>query len=382
MKSPCFLVDESSLEKNALILDAVQKRTGCRILLALKAYALWKTFPLLRRYLHGVCASGLNEARLGREEFGKEVHTFSPGFTREEFPQIMKFSDTVIFNSISQWQQFKGSADKTGRKVRFGLRVNPEKSVAGEKFGIYDPSMPGSRLGIRLHELKGRPLDRISGLHFHALCEQNADALEKVLDAFDRKFSPFLRHMEWVNFGGGHHITRKDYDIDRLCRLIEKFKIKYPNIKKVYLEPGEAVVLNAGIFVASVVDIIPGKRGTAILNCSVEAHFPDILLTRNEPAPYIPDIVGAEKKRTKNNPYGYLLGGTSCAAGDVFGEYYFSGPLEIGQNLAFLDAAHYSMVKTNTFNGVGLPAIMVMDRNGSLRRIKKFGYEDFKSRLS
>lgn len=378
--SPCFIVSEAALEKNARILGMVRQKTGCKILLALKAYALWKTFPLLRKHLQGVCASGLFEARLGREKFGKEVHTFSPGYTADEFPKILKFSDTVIFNSLSQWRMFGNAAAPKG--VRFGLRVNPEKSVAGKKFGLYDPCMPDSRLGIRSGELRGAGLRGITGLHFHALCEQNARELKTVLAAFEKKFFSLIRKMEWVNFGGGHHITREDYDTGALCGLINGFKKRYANIKEVYLEPGEAVALNAGIFIATVLDIIPGKIKKAIINASAEAHFPDILLTRHEGEPYVPGIAGAERRRTKRCGHEYLIGGNSCAAGDVFGRYYFPGPLSAGSRLAFLDTAHYSMVKTNTFNGVPLPDIMILGQDGKLRTVKKFGYTAFKSRLS
>lgn len=377
---PCFIVDELALEKNAQVLDTVQKKTGCKILLALKAYALWKTFPIINKYLHGVCASGLNEARLGKEEFKKEVHTFSPAFTENEFQEILKYSDHIVFNSFTQWQKFK--VTKIKKHVKFGLRVNPEKSVAGEKFGVYDPSAKNSRLGLKASELKGKSLEGISGLHFHALCEQNVDALEKVLEAFDKKFSRFIKEVEWINFGGGHHITREDYNIDRLCQLINRFKDKYKNIKEVYLEPGEAVALNTGVFITTIVDIITREKNIALIDSSVETHFPDILITRNEPEPYVPEIAGATKIKTKHTSYQYIIGGLSCAAGDVFGEYFFPGPLNIGDKLIFLDAAHYSMVKTNTFNGVNLPAIMVLHKNNSLKVIKKFGYKDYKTRLS
>lgn len=380
--SPCFIVSEASLEKNARILAGISRRTGCKILLALKAYALWKTFPLLKKYLQGVCASGLFEARLGREKFGKEVHTFSPAFTEEEFPRILKYSDTVIFNSLTQYKRFKNMRSGRTERVRFGLRVNPEKSVAGKKFGLYDPCISGSRLGVRISELRGADLSGISGLHFHALCEQNADELKKVLSAFERKFSPFIKRMEWVNFGGGHHITRKDYDTDALCGLIADFKKRHTNIKDVYLEPGEAVALNAGIFIAEVLDIIPGTIKKAIINSSAEAHFPDILLTRHEGEPYVPEIMNAGKSGTERLRHEYLIGGISCAAGDVFGRYFFARPLKTGTRLVFLDAAHYSMVKTNTFNGVPLPVLMLLGRDGKLRIIRKFGYNDFKSRLA
>jgi len=377
MKTPCFVIDERAIERNLRTLADVQRKAGCKILLALKAYSTYRTFPLMRRYLHGVCASGLNEARLGKEEFRREVHTFCPGFSKREFPEIMKNSTHIVFNSFSQYEMFKPMLE--GRGIKVALRVNPEKSVAGAKFGVYDPCTKNSRLGVKRSQFRGKSLDGITGLHFHCLCEQGADELEKVLRAFQERFDPYIRKMSWVNFGGGHHITKKGYDRRKLVRLIIDFRKRYPNIKEVYLEPGEAVVLNSGKFVVSVMDVIPGKKDIAILDTSVESHLLDVLITRDEPSPFVPEIRGAGKPGQYK--HGYVLGGVSCAAGDVMGEYSFRKRLKVGDMLTFLDMAHYTTVKTSTFNGVGLPAIMLIGRKGKKRTIREFGYGDFKGRL-
>jgi len=377
--STCFIVDLGLLEDNLKVLDDVQKKAGCKILLALKGFAMFSTFPLISNYLNGVCASGLNEARLGYEEFKKEVHTFSPGFTEEEFSDITKCSDHIVFNSFNQLEQFRPRLKD--KNVKIALRVNPEKSVASEKFGVYDPCSPNSRLGIKVSEFKGKDLEGVSGLHFHALCEQGVEPFEKVLKAFTEKFDSYIKKMSWVNFGGGHHITRKDYDRKKLIKLILDFKKCYPNIKEVYLEPGEAVVLNTGIFVAKVIDIVKNKKTTAILDMSVECHFPDVLITRCENSPYIPEILGAAQKGKYKNDY--LIGGVSCAAGDVLGEYSFKKPLKPGDKLIFTDMSHYSMVKTNTFNGINLPSIAAYDpKTDNIAVIRKFGYHDYRDRLS
>ncbi|EKD27754.1 MAG: hypothetical protein ACD_79C00592G0006 [uncultured bacterium] len=379
IKTPCFIVDEKALEENLKILSAVQKQSGIRILLALKAFSMYSVFPLISRHLYGICASGLNEARLGFEEFKKEVHTFSPAFSENEFSEISRCSNYIIFNSIAQWKKFKPIIQKNKKKIYAGLRLNPEHSVASRKFGVYDPCSKNSRLGITLDNLDEKELDGITGIHFHALCEQNADALEEVLDAFVKRFSHIIKKMEWVNFGGGHHITAKNYDRKKLKKLISDFKKQFPSINRIYMEPGEAIALNAGIFVSTVLDIVQNEKKTAILDSSVETHFPDILITKNEAEPYIPEIIGADL--SGKYPYKYLLGGISCAAGDVFGEYSFKKPISIGQKIFFLDAAHYSMVKLSTFNGVELPTIYLLSKSGKLKLIKEFSYKDFKARL-
>ncbi len=369
--TPCYVVDESALEKNLQVLDSVQQRTGCRILMALKGFAMFSLFPMIRRTLHGVAASSLDEARLGFEEFGKEVHLFAPAFRDSEFDELCRYSDHLVFNSFSQWERFRDRVKAVGRPVRCGIRVNPEHSEV--KIPIYDPCGPHSRLGVTLANFRDDLLDGISGLHFHTLCELNADSLQRTLDAFERKFGRYLESMEWVNFGGGHHITRPDYDVDLLCRLIAEFKERHP--VEVYLEPGEAIALNTGVLVASVLDIVENGMEIAILDTSAAAHMPDVL-----EMPYRPGIARAGEPG--EHAHTYRLGGMTCLAGDVIGDYSFPEPLRPGSRLVFLDMAHYTMVKNNTFNGVRLPSIAVRRADGDVRIIRTFGYEDYRNRLS
>ncbi len=370
--TPCFVVDQGVLRKNLATLQEVQDRTGCRILLALKGFAMFSVFPLLRKTLFGVCASSPHEARLGREEFQKEVHAFAAAYSPKDMEALLRFSNVIVFNSFSQWRRFRPVVKSFESPPRCGIRVNPEHSEG--KVPIYDPCAPGSRLGVTRGNFERGALGGISGLHFHTLCEQNADALVRTLAAFEQKFGEFLPAMEWVNFGGGHHITRADYDVDLLCSAILDFKDRYP--LHVYLEPGEAVALHAGVLVASVLDVIQNDMPIAILDVSVPTHMPDVL-----EMPYRPEIVGAGLPQEK--PFTFRLGGISCLAGDVVGAYSFDEPLEIGQKIVFLDMAHYSMVKTTTFNGVQLPSIALYDSDaGEYRVIRQFGYQDYRSRLS
>jgi carboxynorspermidine decarboxylase len=339
--------------------------------LALKAFAMFDQFGLIRKYLDGTCASGLYEARLGREEFQKEVHTFSPIYTEDEFEDILHLSDHIIFNSFTQWERFKPICLKKADTHRFGLRINPEHSEV--ETALYDPCAPGSRLGIRQADFEGKDLEGISGLHFHVLCENNADALERTLGAVEKRFGDLLPTLQWMNFGGGHHITRRDYDRDLLCRLVSEFQEAYG--VAVYLEPGEAVALNAGVLLATVQDVVRNEMDIAILDVSVTCHMPDIL-----EMPYRPEVHGADLPRKK--PHTYRLAGASCLAGDVIGDYSFDRPLEIGDRLLFMDMAHYTMVKTTMFNGVKHPAIAAWNSTtGQLRIVRRFAYEDFKSRL-
>ena len=368
--SPCFVVDYHALERNMAIFDRVQKESGAKCLLALKGFAMFATFPLLKKTLHGVCASSINEAILGCEEFGREVHTFSPAYNEESLKDCLEVSNHLVFNSFSQFERFKTLREEFADKVEFGLRVNPEHSEG--EVALYDPCTEFSRLGIVRAEFENKSLAGISGLHFHTLCEQDSYALERTLDAFEEKFGKFIHKMKWINFGGGHHITRDDYDVTHLCKLIKRFKAKY-NVE-VYLEPGEAVALNAGVLVTTVLDIIHNGMFIAILDTSATAHMPDVL-----EMPYRPIIKNAGKAGEK--AYTYRLGGNSCLAGDVIADYSFDKPLKIGDKLQFLDMAHYSMVKTTTFNGVKLPAIALY-RDKKVEIIKEFGYEDFKNRLS
>lgn len=370
--TPCFVLDEAAIRRNLRILGGVQARTGCRILLALKGFSMFSVFPLVRRTLHGVCASSPHEARLGREAFGREVHTFAAAYSEADMREIIILSDHVVFNSFAQWRRFRPMIEAAPRPIQCGIRINPAHSEV--EIPIYDPCAPGSRLGVLARQFPGQSLDGISGLHFHTLCEKNADALARTLEKVEEQFEPYIRQMEWVNFGGGHHITRNDYDVDLLCRLISDFTKKYG--VNVILEPGEAVALNAGFLVASVLDIVENEVSIAILDTSAAAHMPDVL-----EMPYRPEIIGAGRPGEK--PHAYRLAGLSCLAGDVIGDYSFENPLVVGDKLVFCDMAHYSMVKTNTFNGIQLPSIAIYRSDSDeFEIIRKFGYEDFRSRLS
>jgi len=370
LKTPCYLVERQLVEANCRLLASVQERTGAKILLATKAFSMFSLFPLIRQYLHGTCASGLNEARLGREEFGREVHTFSPAYRAEEFPEIVQLSDHIVFNSWSQWQKYGPQALAAGRKC--GLRLNPEYSEV--EVALYDPCAPGSRMGIRAADLAGKDLSGISGLHFHVMCEQGADTLARVLAQVEAKFGHLLPQMKWLNFGGGHHITKPGYDVDLLCRLIEKFRDKY-NLQ-IFLEPGEAIALNTGYLIAEVLDIVENGLPIAILDTSAEAHMPDVLAM-----PYRPQVIGGGQPG--EYPHNYRLAGNTCLAGDVVGDYSFPAALKPGDRLVFTDMAHYTMVKNTTFNGINLPSIVVYDsEKGAVEVVRKFGYQDFKDRLS
>lgn len=382
--TPCYILDEAAFERNLDILDSVQDRTGCKILLALKGFAAWSLFPQIRRHLSGVAASSLHEARLGFEEFGGEVHVTTPAYREEEFVELLGYSDHIVFNSFSQWRRFRPKVEEgknDGEEVCCGIRVNPEHREV--KVPIYDPCSPNSRLGTTYRNFKDAvvdggadgddPLAGISGLHFHNLCELGADSLKRTLAVFEEKFGEYLDGMEWVNFGGGHHITRPGYEIDLLCETINDFAER--RSLEVYLEPGEAVALNAGVLVASVLDVVDNGMKIAILDTSAAAHMPDVL-----EMPYRPEVQGAAL--TGELPHDYRLGGMTCLAGDVMGDYSFSRPLEVGDRIVFLDMAHYTMVKNNAFNGMRLPTIAIRDHFGETRIVRKFGYEDYKNRLS
>lgn len=369
LSTPCYLVDESGLIKNLEILKKVSEKSGCRILLAQKAFSMFYFYPLIGQYLHGTAASGPFEARLGFEKMGKENHVYSPAYRKEDFEKILQICDHIIFNSLSQWETHKKKALKSGKS--FGLRINPECSTQGG--GIYDPCAPFSRLGITRKELGEDLPIGIDGLHFHTLCEQNAGDLDKTLKETERLFAPHLNKVKWVNFGGGHHITRFDYDVDLLIKNIIRFREKY-NVT-VYLEPGEAIALNTGFLVTTLMDIVENGMPIAILDTAVPCHMPDVL-----EVPYTPKIIGAGKAGEKAHTY--RLGGLSCLAGDIAGDYSFDKPLKISDKLIFCDMAHYTMVKNNTFNGVPLPNIYVLDSKKNIRLIKQFGYFDFENRLS
>jgi carboxynorspermidine decarboxylase len=373
LETPCFVTDLGALEANLRILDDVQKRAECTILLALKGFAQWSTFPLVRKYLAGATSSSVAEARLAREELGGQVHAYAPAYSDEEMKELVSLADHIVLNSPAQWRRHRDVIKVAG--ISAGLRVNHEHQEV--EVALYDPAGPYSRLGTTRANLRAEDLDGIDGLHFHTLCQVNSDALQRALAAFEQKFGSFLSgipQLKWVNFGGGHHITRPDYDRELLIRLIRDFRAKWG--KEVYLEPGEAVALGTGVLVASVMDIFTNGMPIAILDCSATAHMPDVL-----EMPYRPVILGGGDPGAKAHTY--KLGGMTCLAGDVIGDYSFDRELQIGDKLVFLDMAHYTMVKTTTFNGVRLPSIATHDP--AARKItvhRRFGYRDYRDRLS
>jgi carboxynorspermidine decarboxylase len=370
--SPAYVVDLGRLRHNLAILDEVQRRSGAKILMALKAFAMWSLFPVIRETLHGVCASSPWEARLGREEFGGEVHSFAAAFRESDVVELLQISDHLVFNSFNQLERFRPLWEREAGRVSIGLRVNPEHSEGHTE--IYDPCAPKSRLGIPLAEFDGKSLAGVEGLHFHTLCEQLFQPLERTARAFEEKFGELLPGMKWLNLGGGHHITREGYNIDGLVGLIHHFQDKYG--VEVYLEPGEAIAIGTGILAGEVLDVVHNGMAIAILDVSATCHMPDIL-----EMPYRPGITGGHDPGVK--PHDYRLAGPSCLAGDVIGDWSFERPLQPGDRLAFEDMAHYTMVKTTTFNGIQHPAICTFEpATGELKVIKSFGYEDFKSRLS
>jgi carboxynorspermidine decarboxylase len=376
--SPSYIVHLDRLEENCQLLESVASRSGAKILLALKGFACHSTFPLIQRYLSGTTSSGLHEALLAYESFGKEVHVYSAAYKNTELQHLARFAHSLVFNSAQQLANGIEQLPKVGRP-ELGLRVNPEYSEVDTE--LYDPCSPASRLGTTraaldaaLSKRSDNPLEQLDGLHFHALCEQDADTLEHTADAFEAKFGDLIPGLKWLNFGGGHHITRPGYDIDRLCRTVERFRKRYD--VDVYLEPGEAVALHTGVLVVTVLDLIEaGGHQIAILDTSATCHMPDIL-----EMPYRPNILDAETPGTLAHTY--RLGGMSCLAGDVIGDYSFAEPLRIGQRIIFLDMSHYTMVKNSTFNGVPLPAISLYGNDSGLQVVRTFGYEDYRNRLS
>ena len=369
LPSPAYVCEEELLENNLKLLKRVQDETGVKILLALKGFAMHSTFDLCKKYLKGCCASGLHEALLAKEEFGKEVHTYSPAFKDEEIDEIISISNHLVFNSFNQLKRYK---DKAFKKVSLGVRLNPEYSSV--EVDLYNPCAPNSRLGITKANFDESQLQYLEGFHFHALCEQNVDALQGALANFEKNFSQYFSQLKWVNFGGGHHITRADYDVEGLINLLKDFKSRYPHLE-VYMEPGEAVGWQTGYLVATVLDIVNNGMDLAILDTSAEAHMPDTLAM-----PYRAMIrnsaVAFEKK------YTYRLGGNTCLAGDIIGDYSFDEPLKVGDRIILEDMIHYTMVKTTTFNGIKLPSIIIKNKDNSYKVIKNFCYNDYKSRLS
>ena len=366
--TPCYVLDEAKLLHNLEILQGVQERTGCRILLAQKAFSMFSVYPTISRYLSGTTASGLYEAKLGREAFDGEVHIYAPAYRDEDFSEIVKTADHIVFNSFAQLNKFRPLC--SGKSI--GIRINPECST--QKHGdIYDPCAPYSRLGVTSAQFDEDALNGLDGIHFHTLCEQNADDLAVTLKAVEEKFGKYLHQCKWVNFGGGHHITREDYNVSLLEKLIVDFQEKYG--VTVYLEPGEAVALNAGYLVTEVMDIVQNGKQIAILDASAACHMPDVL-----EMPYRPPLYGSGLDGEK--AHSYRLSSCTCLAGDIIGDYSFDMPLEIGDRLCFEDMAIYSMVKNNTFNGMPLPDIGILHTDGTYETIKRFGYQDFKERLS
>lgn len=370
LHTPYFLVDEGLLKKNLELLRQVGEEAGCKILLAQKAFSMFACYPLISQYLSGTTASGLFEARLGKEEFPGEVHVFSPAYQEQEWEELLTYADHFVFNSPRQLQRFGPRAKAAGKQV--GLRVNPECSTQ-EDHAIYDPCAPGSRLGATREYFSPDLLPLLDGLHFHTLCEQDSDALEITAAAFEDKFGEFLPSMKWLNLGGGHHITRPGYDIPRLIRVVKHFREKYG--VEVYLEPGEAVVLNAGFLVSSVLEVVHNAMDIAILDTSAACHMPDVL-----EMPYRPPVRDSGKPGEKAHTY--RLAGPTCLAGDVIGDYSFDQPLTEGSQIVLEDMALYTMVKTNTFNGMNLPTIALRRENGEVEVVHSFVYEDFKNRLS
>lgn len=370
--TPCYVCDESKLEKNLQLMEHIQNASGVKILLALKGYAMWSTFNLIAKSLYGCTASGLHEAKLAHETFEKEIHTYSPAFKEEDIDEISHISNHIIFNSPGQMHRFKNHVKKINPSISLSLRINPEYSSSPVE--LYNPCGIYSRLGTTFNNFDPSLLAELDGLNFHALCEQNVDALEEVLKNFENKFSQYIPQMKYINFGGGHHITRNDYDVERLINLIKDFKQRYHNIE-VYLEPGEAIGWQVGNLVCSVLDIFHNGMDIAILDCSAEAHMPDTLSM-----PYRADIEGAGKAGKKAHTY--RLGGNTCLAGDIMGDYSFDQALKIGDKIIFKDQIHYTFVKNTTFNGLKLPSLAIWKKDQQLKIIKTFGYNDYKNRLS
>lgn len=371
--SPCYVIEEELLRKNLELIRSVKERAGVNIILAFKAFAVWKAFPIIREYINHSTASSVYEAQMAYEEMGSPAHTYSPAYTADDFPLFMRYSSHITFNSLSQYNRFYPETQKYRKKVSCGLRVNPECSVIDTD--LYNPATPGSRLGITAEILGDTLPEGVEGLHFHALCESTSYDLEKVLKSVEEKFGKFLPQLKWLNMGGGHLITRKDYDVEHLISLLKSFKEKYPNLE-IILEPGSAFVWQTGVLVATVVDIVEsGGVKTAILDASFTCHMPDCL-----EMPYKPHIRGAYQEPVRDKPT-YRMGGNSCLSGDFVGEWSFDEPLLAGDKIIFEDMIHYTMVKTNMFNGIKHPSIAMWTRHGYLDIYRQFSYEDYLNRM-
>lgn len=378
LPTPCYVVDEGKIRKNLEILADLEQECGCHILLAQKAFSMYSLYPMIGQYISGTTASGLYEARLGYEEMGKENHVFAPAYKEKDMEELVQICDHIIFNSFAQYEKYKemcresAKVRKDKKAVSVGIRINPQCSTQ-EGHEIYDPCGYASRLGVTEEQFREDLLEGVEGLHFHTLCEQNADDLVTTFQAFEKKFGKYLYRMKWLNMGGGHHITRENYQIETLKKLIRYIRETYP--VEVYLEPGEAIALNAGYLVTEVMDIVHNDMDILILDASAACHMPDVL-----EMPYRPPLKDSGEAGEK--AYTYRLSSCTCLAGDVIGDYSFDREIQIGDKLYFMDMAIYSMVKNNTFNGMPLPDIAVMHEDGECEVIRHFGYEDFKSRLS
>lgn len=368
LPTPYYLIDETLILKNLQIIKKIKDLSGCKVILAQKAFSSFYFYPLLSQYLDGTASSGLFEARLAHEHFGKEVHVFTPGFKEEEFNDVLKYSDHIVFNSNSQLARFKERALKAKKTI--GIRINPEVSTQTGN-SMYDPCSPTSRMGIKVQDIDAKLLDGVSGFHFHTLCQQNADALETTVKEVEKKFSKYFSKLKWINFGGGHHLTRANYDIPKLVKIIRYFKDKYQ--LDVYLEPGEAVVLNAGFLVSKVLDVTKNDVEIAILDASATCHMPDVL-----EAKFIPPVTSADQKGS----HIIRLSGATCLTGDDIGIYRFANPLKVGDTIVFEDMALYTIVKNNTFNGIPLPSIYARKLDGKDVLVKAFDYGHFKGKLS
>lgn len=369
LRTPCYVIQEQKIRENLQRLKQIKEATGCKILLAQKAFSMYSLYPLIGQYLDGTTASGLYEARLGKEEMKKENHVYAPAYREDEIDEIISYCDHIVFNSFSQLTKYKEKVKQKGKSI--GIRINPECSTQ-EGHAIYDPCAAGSRLGITKANFRPELLEDVEGIHFHTLCEQNSHDLKTTLQAVEEKFGPWLSKLKWINFGGGHHITREDYDVETLITCINKIKEKYH--VQIYLEPGEAIALNAGSLLTTVLDVVHNGIEIAILDTSASCHMPDVL-----EMPYRPPL--KESGKSGEKAYTYRLSAPTCLAGDIIGEYSFDEPLTCGQRLEFLDMAIYTMVKNNTFNGMPLPSIVLERENGQCQIIRTFGYEDFKMRI-
>ena len=370
LPSPCFLLEESRLKKNLELIDHVQQQSGCEIILALKGFAMWSTFPLISKYLKGCAASSYNEARLAHDHFGGHIHLYAPAYKQDEFGELLTLSDRISFNSLSQWQLFADKALNAG--LSCGLRVNPQ--INEVKTALYNPSGSQSRLGIHDIELKTLP-EGIEGLHVHALCENDADSTVRLLEAVENRFGHLLDKLKWLNLGGGHLMTRKGYDTELLIRTLADFRQRHPWLE-IVLEPGSAIAWDTGPLISTVLDIIQRDGiDIAILDISATDHMPDVL-----EMPYRPAVRGAGDVEEKN--YVYRLGGLSCLAGDVIGDYAFDRKLQTGDKIIFEDMMHYTMVKTTMFNGLNHPAIAIQREDGSTDVVRRFSYRDYEARLS